>query len=165
MGSVTRHWGNTNRANTRIYKIWSKMKDRCTNPNNQYYHRYGGRGIHYWYTWQSFEVFAVWAFSNGYEEHLTLDRIDNDGDYTPFNCRWVTTRVQNRNKRNNVMVTIGEDTLCLTDMCKKYNIKRSTVTSRLNYGWDIVTAITTPTKGVGSNQNTYKEVNSNGKCK
>ena len=131
MGSVTRHWGNTNRANTRIYKIWSKMKDRCTNPNNQYYHRYGGRGIHYWYTWQSFEVFAVWAFSNGYEEHLTLDRIDNDGDYTPFNCRWVTTREQNRNTSRVRYIEYQGKTQLISDWARELGITPATFHKRM----------------------------------
>ena len=96
MGSVTRHWGNTNRANTRIYKIWSKMKDRCTNPNNQYYHRYGGRGIHYWYTWQSFEVFAVWARELGitpatFHKRMLKDPNNKDRWFRPKEMRYDTS--------------------------------------------------------------------------
>lgn len=115
--------------------------------------------------WLIYNNFKEWTLSQNIDtsliggkgkDRLSLDRIDNTADYSPSNCRWVTTEVQNRNKRNNHMVTIDGETLCLTDMCKKYNIKRSTVTSRLKYGWDIVTAITTPTKGLGSNQKTYK---------
>ena len=67
---------------TRLQRIWGNMKDRCTNPNNPSYHRYGGRGISYWCSWDNFNVFMYWALTNGYEEHLTLERVDNDGDYT-----------------------------------------------------------------------------------
>lgn len=155
-----------------LYNIWYGMICRTRGYGNRT--EWKDNDIKVCDEWLVYNNFKLWTLSQNVDinliggkgkDRLSLDRIDNTADYSPDNCRWVTAKVQNRNKRNNVMVTIGEDTLCLTDMCKKYNIKRSTVTSRLRYGWDIITAITTPTKGVGSNQNTYKGVNSNGKCK
>ena len=131
MANVSRHWGNTNRANTRIYKIWSYMKNRCNNPNSSYYYRYGGRGIRYWYTWENFEVFAMWAFNNGYDEHLTLDRIDNNKDYSPLNRRWVTTREQNRNTSRVKYIEYQGRTQLISDWAREIGITPATLHKRM----------------------------------
>lgn len=83
----------------RIYGIWVGMKQRCTNPNVDKYPRYGGRGVKVCQEWMtSFEAFYKWAMSHGYRDDLTIDRIDNDGNYTPENCRWVTNAENIRNR-------------------------------------------------------------------
>ena len=82
---------------TRLYRIWGGMLQRCTNPNRKSYKRYGGRGIAVCDEWQKPEAFVTWAVSSGYAKHLTIDRIDNDGNYEPSNCRWVMQTVQARN--------------------------------------------------------------------
>ena len=75
------------------------MKSRCCNPNVPFYKYYGGKGIAVCEEWQNdFQSFFGWSMANGYEDHLTIDRIDNDGNYEPSNCRWVSMAVQNRNK-------------------------------------------------------------------
>lgn len=84
---------------TRLYRIWKGMKSRCLYPSSTDYKWYGARGISVCREWEKFEPFAEWALSNGYSDDLTLDRIDNDGDYTPCNCRWATISEQNKNKR------------------------------------------------------------------
>ena len=82
----------------KIYSIWLNMKNRCYNPNNDYYHRYGQRGIQICNEWKSnYLVFKHWALVNGYRVGLTIDRINNDGDYEPLNCRWIT-RAENARK-------------------------------------------------------------------
>lgn len=89
----------------RIYRIWANMKTRCNNPNTPYYDRYGGRGIRVCPEWEnSFETFRNWAIANGYADGLQIDRIDNDGDYTPENCRWVSKEENANNKRNNLII-------------------------------------------------------------
>lgn len=85
---------------SRLYKIFYNMKNRCNLESMINYKDYGGRGITVCQEWQdSFEAFRDWAMANGYEEHLTIDRKDNDGNYEPDNCRWVTQTVQSRNTR------------------------------------------------------------------
>ena len=83
---------------TRIYNIWVGIKDRTLKPKNKHYHYYGGRGIKICEAWLDVRIFYDWAMSNGYSDELTIDRIDNDGDYCPENCRWTTKSIQQRNR-------------------------------------------------------------------
>lgn len=94
--SHTTHGG----SGDRLHRIWRHMKDRCTNPHNKSYHRYGGRGISVCDEWMNdYSAFRSWALSHGYTENLTIDRIDNDGNYTPNNCQWLTAS-ENSKKRH-----------------------------------------------------------------
>lgn len=91
-----------NASRGRLYQCWADMKTRCLQKNNSRYHRYGGRGITVCEEWLCFQPFQKWAEENGYAENLTLDRIDNDSDYSPENCRWVTIQENLKNGRKNV---------------------------------------------------------------
>lgn len=85
-------------SHTRLYQCWCSMKQRCNYKSGISYHRYGGRGITYYDEWNNFEPFMIWALQNGYKDDLTLDRIDNNGNYEPSNCRWATQHEQSMNK-------------------------------------------------------------------
>lgn len=88
------------KTHTRLYRIWASMKNRCSNPKQGSFHNYGKRGIKVCKEWGDFNNFCLWAETNGYDESLTLDRINVDGDYCPENCRWATQLEQTINKKN-----------------------------------------------------------------
>lgn len=126
----------------RLYSCWRDMKGRCQNPRNTSYYYYGGRGIKVCPEWQTYAVFHEWAMANGYADHLTLDRIDFNGDYSPENCRWATMKEQNRNKRGCHMIG-GK---CLAQWAEELGTSASTIRCRIKSGWTIHDAITTPVK-------------------
>lgn len=110
-------------SGTRLFSIWKAMKTRCLNKNAHFYKNYGGRGITICEEWlNDFMSFKKWALGNGYEKRLTIDRINNDKGYCPENCRWITMKEQANNRRTNILVTIGEETLNITQWCKKLNM-------------------------------------------
>ena len=122
-------------SRTSIYYVWQNMKARCVNPNNQEYHRYGGRGIQVCNEWKdSFPMFYKWAIENGYQEGLTLDRIDNDKGYFPGNCRWATWTEQSRNKCQNRMLTYNGKTQCITDWAAELGVSFKCIAKRIKTG-------------------------------
>lgn len=140
-----KHNGRSRNGNktSRLYYIWESMRQRCTNPASTSYHNYGGRGIGVCTEWSDFGPFYDWAMLNGYEPHLTIDRIDNDGDYTPENCHWATHKDQARNTRANRLVTFRGDTKCVMEWAEILDINVVTLHARLfRYGWPIERALT-----------------------
>ena len=131
---------------TRLYNIWAKMKARCLNEKESCFERYGGRGIQVCEEWaQSFETFAEWAYSNGYAENLTIDRIDNNKGYSPENCRWATMKDQSNNRRSNRLLTHNGETRTLAQWSEAAGIKPRALTRRLDrWGWSLSEALTIP---------------------
>lgn len=126
----------------RLHNIWGHMLHRCNNKNMA---NYGGRGISVCREWaESFEVFRDWALANGYRDDLTIDRIDNDGNYCPENCRWATMRTQANNTRRNHNLTAFGETKTVTEWSRVYGVKYNTILNRLYKGWSVEAAITTP---------------------
>lgn len=131
------------KSNTRLYHTWQQAKDRCYNKNNKDYRDYGGRGIAVYDEWKDdFTAFYNWATENGYRDDLTLDRVDVNSNYTPDNCRWLTIKQQNRNKRNNKNYTINGETKCLAEWCEILNLKYNRIYNRIHkYHWSIERAL------------------------
>ena len=130
---------------TKLYRVYHAMKSRCYNPNDKAFKWYGARGIEMHKEWlDDFENFFVWAIENGYEEGLTIERIDVNKDYCPNNCKWITQQEQVLNTRRNRRYEYKDEFLTITELSEKYNINRNTLNYRLNVGWDIVKAIETP---------------------
>lgn len=118
-------------AGTRLYYIWQGMRGRCYDKNNKRYERYGGRGITVCDEWnKDYAVFHKWAMENGYAENLTIDRINNDGNYEPSNCRWSTSKEQSCNRTTNVLVKIGNATKALSEWCEIFELDYKMVSAR-----------------------------------
>ena len=123
-------------SNTRIHRIWAGMKDRCYNPNTPKYSRYGARGIRVCDEWlNSLEAFYEWAMANGYADNLTIDRIDNDGNYCPENCRWSTNEDQCNNRGHHIFLEINGETKTVAQWAKETGIGYRTIHARYNRGW------------------------------
>lgn len=118
-------------AKTRIYSIWVMMRQRCYNTNNKDFYNYGAVGIKVCDSWlRDCTAFINWAMENGYNETLTLDRIDSYGNYEPNNCRWATIEEQANNKKNTIYVEMNGLLYTLTDLSKLYGIRRETIEMR-----------------------------------
>ena len=143
--SKTKHHTHGHR-NERIYKTWHGIKARCCNPSSDNYNNYGLRGITVCDEWKNnFQNFYDWAVKNGYRDDLSIDRIDNDKGYFPENCRWETSKGQQRNKRNNRLLTRNGETHCLAEWAEITGINRSTISDRIDkMGWTVEKALAEP---------------------
>lgn len=128
--------------NPRLYSIWTGMKTRCFNSNTIKFADYGGRGITICDEWRVFDNFCLWALSNGYEDNLTIERINVDGNYEPSNCTWITKSEQGKNKRNLRMYTYNGETKHLAEWAREYNLDYGILYGRLALGMSFERALT-----------------------
>lgn len=131
---------------TRLFKIWRSMHERCERKNHVHYDRYGGRGIKVCEEWKDFKCFKRWAIENGYDDSLSIDRIDVNGDYTPDNCKFSTTKEQQNNKTTNKFITYNGETKTLKQWAEYLEINYTTLKERIRNGWDIETAFLKPVR-------------------
>lgn len=128
----------------RLYIMFASIKSRCYNKNNKAYYRYGGRGIKICDEWlNDFLLFHDWVVKSGWEDGLQIDRIDNNGDYEPNNCRFVTARENSNNKSNTIFLNFNGENLPIAVWAKKTGIGIETIRRRIfNYKWDIEKSLT-----------------------
>jgi hypothetical protein len=140
-----KHGQCTSNEHSPFWRIWRSMKVRCCNPNNEHWSRYGGRGITICNEWLSnFLAFYEWA-KDLWKPGLQIDRIDNDGNYTPNNCRFVTAKENMRNQPRTKMVCIDGETISIFDAAENYGIVSATlINNRLHKGWSDIDAVTWP---------------------
>ena len=130
------------KTNTRLFSIWTNMHTRCHNKNNAKYKNYGARGIRICSEWEKdFMSFYDWSMENGYDDELTIDRVNNDGDYEPSNCRWVTQKIQQNNRTSNRLITHNGKTQTMQQWAIEKGIKYTTLRMRIEYGWSVDEAI------------------------
>lgn len=124
------------------------MKNRCFNQKTPRYVDYGGRGIKVCDEWKNdFKEFYDWSISHGYSDKLTIDRINNNGNYEPSNCRWVDMFVQGNNSRHNHMIEFNCEKHSLSEWSRILGISRHNLNNRINtYGWSVERALTTPVR-------------------
>ena len=138
--------------NERLYCVWRSMIGRCKDKNHRSYKDYGGRGIKVCNEWLSYSGFREWALKTGYDPsakkiEVTIDRIDNDKDYCPENCRWINMLAQENNKRNNAIYEHNGEKHTIAEWARILGMKDSVFRSRVYHGWDFDRIVNTPIKG------------------
>ena len=122
----------------RLTNIYSMMKQRCYNTNSQNFKYYGGKGVSVCDEWRNnSQAFYDWAMTHGYKDGLTLDRIDNDGNYEPSNCRWVTMKEQDNHRSNNVILTLNGESHTIPEWSEILGIKQHVIRNRINRGCSV----------------------------
>jgi hypothetical protein len=131
-----------------LYGQWQDIKNRCNNPNVKGYEQYGKRGIKVCDEWmKEFLPFYNWAKSNNWKWGLSIDRIDNNGNYEPSNCRLATSIEQARNRSNNLIVEYKGEKMCIAELCERLGLKYTTILNRISKRkWSVERAISTEIK-------------------
>ena len=124
------------REDHRLYSIWKNMRNRCSNPNREHYHNYGGRGIKVCERWQDFNLFVEDMYDT-FEEGLSLDRIDVDGNYCPENCRWANIEEQSNNKRDSLKLMFEGEYYTEAQLSRKTGVSRTTIQQRRRNGYSV----------------------------
>ena len=146
------------KSKTRLYQIWLDIKQRCRNPKQKVYKWYGAKGIDICEEWANdYLIFEKWSLENGYKEKLTIDRINNLGNYEPNNCRWITVKEQHRNTSKTITIEYKSKTQCLKDWCIELNKPYPTIAGRIRKGWQPKIALLVP-KNVRRGSKKYNEI-------
>ncbi|MGK7378344.1 hypothetical protein ACSFXN_10955 [Planococcus sp. 1R117A] len=132
-------------SKTLLYGRWVGMKARCLNPKSTNYKDYGGRGIKICEAWLKFEGFMEWSLANGYNDELSIDRINGEGNYEPENCRWTTKEVQSNNRRTSTILSYKGENLPIKLWAERTGIARGTLAARVRVGWSIEDSLSIPT--------------------
>lgn len=136
-----------NRSKHPLYNIWNQMMGRCYRKSDKHYDRYGGRGIKVCDEWHDFWNFVKWSDSiGGRPAGMEIDRIDNDGDYCPENCRWATRKQQLRNRSNNVYIEYNGKRQTIAEWSEETGISWQALSHRYNRGWSVERMLTTPSQ-------------------
>lgn len=144
--SQLRHGHSKREKDSPEYVAWRSMIGRCRNPKATNYRWYGGRGISVCDRWSSFDAFLEDMGTR--PPGCNIERIDNSGNYEPGNCRWATRKEQGRNKRNNVVLSMNGETLCVAEWAERTGIKRHTISARLAKGWPVDRALSVPVRAL-----------------
>lgn len=128
---MTKKWDGASKINQRLYKIWFGIVDRCTNDDNQMFRLYGGRGIRVCDEWLLFHSFLDWAITAGDHRGKSIDRIDNDGNYEPGNCRWATAKQQARNRSSTNRYEFKGQELCIPEIAELSGVSVATLRYRI----------------------------------
>lgn len=140
LNKYLREYYQEHKEGNRLRGIWNGMIQRCK-PGHKYH---GDKGIAVCEEWLAFENFRNWALNNGYDNVLTIDRIDNGADYCPANCRWVTRTAQQRNTSYNVNLSFNGETHCLSEWAEIIGISKHALYNRIRRGWSAERALSTP---------------------
>lgn len=119
---------------TRLYNIWTCMRQRCNNPNNPSYPHYGGKGVRICDEWSEYVGFRAWALANGYDETKSIDRIDVDGNYEPSNCRWADSKTQANNTTRNRRIPFRGKRMTMSEIADVLGVSYSTIQHRVERG-------------------------------
>lgn len=128
----------------RLYEIWKNMRRRCYDPTNKRAEHYYRKGVTVCDEWNDYAVFREWALNNGYSDNLTLDRIDNNGNYSPSNCRWATPKQQANNTSRNRMITYAGKTMTMSEWADCVGLTYAALNHRMQRHWPVGKALTTP---------------------
>lgn len=158
------------RARPLEYKSWCSMRDRCSNPNLKCFKNYGGRGVQVCARWLGKDGFANFLADLGARPSLghSLDRIDNNGNYEPSNCRWVTFQEQQKNRRDTRILSYQGLSLCVRDWERRLGLRKGTICTRLHRGWPVNDDLFAPPMDSGSWQskrNAQRGVRRNGELR
>lgn len=141
----TKNAGTHRLSHTSLYNVHRGMKERCYNSNSKTYKYYGGRGISICAEWiNDFPAFAKWAQENGYKPGLKIDRRNNDGNYEPSNCHWVTHRENCNNQKNSRQIFFQGKSMTASFWAEHTGVRATTISRRINKGWSVEKALMTP---------------------